>query len=624
MFEFDKSDRSGSSVASAPCDPYQPFEGGRRRSFLLWGEHCIECAAPDCYSSCNLYQARPDKRCRRFEYGALKNRNFASSAGHGAEVRFKRWGKLEARGNATLLPGWQVKCLETLVMGAAPLVNRLGKLADRVLKDIRFSYATHSILERLNDRLRKRGAGKSLPDAFVAEIYNPTDTSIDLLLSMSVDRTRLSAGITPDRLPPPFPLKLSVPPGYFRRDIPREALAHLLEPGLPFNIALVPAADGAHLIFLTLEFVEYRKAAALAEARAPAKLPPAKCVIFDLDNTLWEGILLEGEVRLRPNIRTIFETLDERGILLSVASKNSHEDALAKLREYRLEELLVFPTIGWQPKSEMVRAIAQQINIGLDSVIFIDDNVFERDQVSRSLGLVEVLPDGVLTDLLDHPRLVGSATLEARARRLMYQQSMQRDSASASFGGDYVEFLRSCDIKVEIRRDAPGDLERIAELVQRTNQLNFSGHKYTPAEVSNILSDPSAERYVIGCSDRYGSYGIVGFCMVDTLEDGVIIKDLMLSCRVQGKQIERALLHRLAFRSSWDAKFIEINYVPTARNAAARSVLDSMNFSGPPGSFRLDPVGADLCPDFIEIITPRLPRPSPADIAAIPPAAAVG
>ena len=111
MFEFDKHDRRQGTGAK-PRAPYVPFEGGRRRAFLLWGEHCTECAAPDCYTSCALYAARPDGRCRRFEYGVYRNRNFPSATGFGAEVVFRRWGKIEAQGNVAMLPAAAVNAAE--------------------------------------------------------------------------------------------------------------------------------------------------------------------------------------------------------------------------------------------------------------------------------------------------------------------------------------------------------------------------------------------------------------------------------------------------------------------------------------------------------------------------------
>jgi HAD superfamily phosphatase (TIGR01681 family) len=492
MFEFDKHD-GRQDRGAGPTAPYTPFDGGRRRSLLLWGEHCTECAAPDCYASCSLFDARPDRRCRRFEYGVYRNERFRSANGYGAEVVFRRWGKIEARGNLRLLPRRAAALAERLAGAAAPLLDRAGGLAARLSGDQRWSWLAFSVTERVGQRLgRGRGA---LPDAFVAEIYNPGDAPITLLLSMAVDRTRLAGPLRPDQLPRPVLHRLTVAPGYFRQDLAQAAFAQLAGSGLPFSISLTPDADdGAHLVFLTLDFVQYRAEPAAARPPVPSpERPAAKCVVFDLDNTLWDGVLLEGAVQLRAGIGELFRRLDERGILISVASKNAPEDALAELRRLGLVDYLLHPAIGWGPKSEGVRQIASQLDIGIDSLIFVDDSPFERAEVADALPGVETIAESMLHDLLDHPRLHGAVTEESRRRRAMYRQAVDRTEAAACYGDDYRAFLAGCEIRVDIQPPVAADHERIAELVQRTNQLNFSGRKYTAGEVDALLAAPGWE-----------------------------------------------------------------------------------------------------------------------------------
>jgi FkbH-like protein len=599
VFEFDKHDpRQGPGVR--PSAPYTPFEGGRRRAFLLWGEHCTECAAPDCYTSCNLYSPRPDNRCRRFAYGVYCNRHFRSAAGYGAEVVFRRWGKIEAQGNSALLAAPLVNGAERVAALAAPVADWLGSLVRRASGDQRWSWLSFSLLERLNRRLAGR-AGR--PDAFVAEIYNPGDAPVTLLLSMAVDRTRLAQPLAPSQLPRPLLRTLTVPPGYFREDVPAADFAQITGSGLPFSIALTPGAeDGTHLVFLTLDLVEYRQArSAATPATAPAR-PAAKCVVFDLDNTLWDGILLEGAVTLRAKVAETFRAFDERGILLSAVSKNAPDDALAQLRRFGLEEYLLHPAIGWGPKSEGVKHVAEQLDIGIDTLIFVDDNPFERAEVADVLPAVEVLPDTALATLLDHPRLQGAVTEESRRRRSMYKEAGARAEAAAAYGDDYQAFLRACGVEVEIRPPAAADFERVTELVQRTNQLNFSGRKYKAEEVQALLADRSREKYVVRCRDRYGDYGIVGFCLAMRYGGGVRIQDLMLSCRVQGKFVEEALFAHLARHPDWRARFIEVNFVPTARNGAARAVLDALGFAeSDPGLLRREVAPGEGAPDIVRV-----------------------
>ena len=606
MFEFDKFEPGANWSPSVPNAPYAPFDGARRRSFLVWSEHCTECAAPDCYASCSLYRARPDGRCRRFDFGMYPNRYFPTAAGHGAEVVFRRWGKIEAKGNARLYPSWMVKAAERVAGGASPLLNGLGKAVARATGDKRWGWLSFSLLDRLAQRLGRPGA--AVPDAFVVEIYNPGDEPATLLLSMAVDRTRLTEPLRPDQLPRPLLRRMTIPPGHVRLDVPRAEFAPLLASGLPFGIALTPeAAEGTHLVFLTLDFVS------LPEAPQAAR-PAAKCVIFDLDNTLWDGVLLEGDVVLRGSVRALFETLDARGILLSAVSKNAPDDAMAKLRAFGLDEYLLHPQIGWGPKSDGVRRIAQSLDIGTDTFLFVDDNPFERAEVERAVPGVETLPDTALATLADHPRLQGAVTEESRRRRLMYREAGARQAAAAAYGSDYVDFLRSCEIGVEIRPPAPADRQRIAELVQRTNQLNFSGRKYPEEEVAAILADPSREKYVVACRDRFGDYGIVGFCLARVERDRVLVEDLMLSCRVQGKFIEQALFDHLARRPGWSAASIEVNFHATARNGAARAVLESLGFEEATGEalLRRSLDGEGLATDLIAVDGRYEPRLSPA------------
>ena len=598
MFEFDKHDRRQRASAGPAC-PYEPFDGGRRRSLLVWGEHCTECAAPDCYASCSLFAPRPDGRCRRFQYGVRRNRNFASAAGYGAEVVFRRWGKIEAQANVRMWPRPAVAIAERALALAAPLIDRLGRIGARVTGDRRWSWLGFSLLERLARRL---GAGRAAaPDAFVVEIYNPTDAPIALLLTMAVDRSRLPAPLPADRLPRPLLRRLTVAPGYFREDIDASAFAGLVDSGLPFGIALTPAeAEGAHLVFLTLDFVQYRRTP--APAAAAANRPAAKCVVFDLDHTLWNGVLLEGRVELRDDVADLFRGLDERGILISIASKNAPEDALAQLERFGLADYVLHPAIGWGPKSDSVREVARRLGIGTDTLVFVDDNPFERAEVAQAVPGVEVLPETAIASLLDHPRLQGAATPEARTRRLMYKQAAAREQAAAAYGDDYRDFLRDCRIAVDIAPPAAEDRLRICELVQRTNQLNFSGRKYREEEVDAILAEGGREKYAIRCRDRFGDYGIVGFCLASTDAETVIVEDLMLSCRVQGKFIEQALFDHLAFRPGWRARAIEVRFVPTPRNGAARAVLDAIGFAaGRLGYLRREISPGELAPDPIAV-----------------------
>lgn len=601
MFEFDKYQLpSTGHIPSEPARPYEPVREVAAASLLFWGEHCIECAAPSCFTSCDLYQARPDGRCRRFLWGIARNRAFPSTRGFGAEVAFKQWGKLETRGNTTLLDWRWLSRVERLLAGAAPVMNGTGWLASKITRDVRWRELTVHAMERLGRRLHRRARPGAVPDAFLLEVYNPTSAPVSLLVSMTVARKELGRKLDPTALLPSFRQRIELPCGYSRHEIARADFMAVTESNLPFDIALIPEAEShPTLVFLSADFVrfgEHRPVAVVAEKTLPA----VKCVVWDLDNTLWQGTLLEDEqVKPFPEAVDLLRRLDERGILASVASKNDHALAHAKLTEIGVAEYMLFPQINWLPKSEGIKTIAEKLNIGLDTFVFIDDNPFERDEVARALPMVTCIDARDIAKLADHPRFKGSQTAEAKNRRAMYQEAMVREQEEHKFGADFFGFLRSCAMELRILRFAPEHLDRVSELVQRTNQLNFSGRKYKREEVGPLLADERLEKWVLECSDRFGSYGIVGCGIVSRAPGEIRVEDFMLSCRVQGRFVEQAFFGALVDgeRRLW------VNFHETGRNTPALQVLEAIGFERCPdgAGMALDLTRHDLSCDFIAV-----------------------
>ena len=332
---------------------------------------------------------------------------------------------------------------------------------------------------------------------------------------------------------------------------------------MPFDISLTPEGDSyARLVLLTADFVHFRSRPTDVGGR-----PDVKCVVFDLDHTLWEGILLENpDVQVRPGVKELLETLDGRGILLSVVSKNTHEHAWSRLEELGLAEYFLHPAINWMPKSQNLKVVADRLNINLDTFAFVDDNPFELEQVASVLPMVECVPVEEMATLPDRPRYRGSSSVEARLRRQFYRDAMAREQVQQDFGEDYRGFLASCGIQLEIDPFQDEDLGRVVELVQRTNQLNFSGRKYERDRIESLIADEEIDKYVIRCSDRFGSYGTVGFSLVKREREAVRIDDFMLSCRVQGKFIEQAFFHHLMRERNPDGRHAPGNQLPENRS----------------------------------------------------------
>ena len=159
--------------------------------------------------------------------------------------------------------------------------------------------------------------------------------------------------------------------------------------------------------------------------------------MWDLDHTVWDGILLEdGDVPLRPGVLHAIRTLDERGILQSVASRNDHDAAMARLRALGIEEYFLYPQINWNAKGQNVAQIAKSLNINLDTFLFVDDQPFEREEVQHACPTVRVLDAAELEGLLERPELNPEfITDDSRNRRRLYMADIQRNQAEAEFAG---------------------------------------------------------------------------------------------------------------------------------------------------------------------------------------------
>lgn len=194
-----------------------------------------------------------------------------------------------------------------------------------------------------------------------------------------------------------FQTKIVAVPGYSRSQISVSEIFRATNSHEAFEVEIVPSVvEGEPILYFGLiDFVKEHRVPTMSDNKSQGELPAArgagiKCLVWDLDNTLWQGILIEDgpqKVRVRTEVVDIIKEADERGILNSIASKNNHEEAMSVLRAYGLEEFFLYPQIRWQPKSKSLLEIARLLNIGVDSLALVDDQVFEREEV-RS-----VLPD---------------------------------------------------------------------------------------------------------------------------------------------------------------------------------------------------------------------------------------
>ncbi|MFF4802824.1 HAD-IIIC family phosphatase [Streptomyces sp. NPDC001351] len=293
-----------------------------------------------------------------------------------------------------------------------------------------------------------------------------------------------------------------------------------------------------------------------------------KCLVWDLDNTLWNGTLLEdGQVLLDDEIRAVVSELDSRGILQSVCSRNDHEQAWARLEELGIAEYFVLPEIGWGPKSKAVERIAQRLNFAHRTIAFIDDQPAERAEVTYHLPDVRCYPAEAaltLTGLAEFSPAV--STVDSRRRRAMYQAGFRRDAEREAFEGPDEEFLRSLELVMRIGRATPDELTRVEELTLRTSQMNATGVHYSDAALRALMADPAHEVLVTTLTDRFGPHGAVGVILLEKHPDLWHLKLLATSCRVVSFGAGSVILNWLVDRAAAAGAHLVADFRRTDRN----------------------------------------------------------
>lgn len=307
--------------------------------------------------------------------------------------------------------------------------------------------------------------------------------------------------------------------------------------------------------------------------------PKIKCVVWDLDRTVWSGVLLEGDaLELRSGVRETMAALDARGILQSIASRNEHDPAWAQLKRFGLDHFFLHPQIGWGAKSESVRRIAEALNIGLDTFAFVDDEPFERDEVMATLPSVRAYDAAHAARLGAEPEFMPRVVTEdARRRREMYQADAVRKEAESAFKGPSDAFLASLGMVFTVAPAEEADLARVEELVARTNQLNTTGCVYSAEELAAFRVSPEHRLLVAELTDRYGRYGKIGVALLHCAPDTWTIKLLLMSCRVMSRGVGGAWITLLR-REARDAQVrLRAEFRATDRN---RMMYVTYKFAG--------------------------------------------
>lgn len=322
------------------------------------------------------------------------------------------------------------------------------------------------------------------------------------------------------------------------------------------------------------------------------KKSPAKVIVLDCDNTLWKGVCGEdgpAGIEITPPFRELQEFMVAQvnaGMLLCLCSKNNETDVLAVFDQRAdmplKREHLASWRINWNSKSDNIRSLAEELDLGLDSFVFLDDNPVDCADVRIRCPQVLTLQlpaDGTaFTPFLQHVWAFDHrrATAEDRKRTRMYQENRERHRYREQ-AFSLKDFLAGLQLRIEMAQAAPDQLERVAQLTQRTNQFNFTSVRRTVGEVRELLQHGGARCLAVRVADRFGDYGLVGVLIYEARADRYRVDTFLLSCRVLGRGVEHELVARLAQQALAEGKAsIEFAYAPTAKNAPALEFLGSL------------------------------------------------
>lgn len=330
----------------------------------------------------------------------------------------------------------------------------------------------------------------------------------------------------------------------------------------------------------------------------PLTAKTKKCLVLDLDNTLWGGIAGEDGIeglKLSPTgvgqsfylFQKLILSLYKKGIILAINSKNNPEDATQVFKEHPYmvlkEEHFAAAKINWQDKVLNLRELAEEINIGLDSMVFIDDEPANREMVRGALPEVAVIdlpndPSQYYKTLSNYKGFSSfEYTPEDQGRGRMYLSEKKRREFKNKIT-DLDSFLRKLELKITIRPISSFSVPRVAQLTQKTNQFNLTTRRYQEEDIKN-LQKRGAKIWTLEASDRFGDYGMTGVIIVKDNQANWEIDTLLLSCRILGKKIEEQFLgYILDQLKKTKPKAVIGKYIPTTKNVQTKDFYGQMGF----------------------------------------------
>jgi len=325
-----------------------------------------------------------------------------------------------------------------------------------------------------------------------------------------------------------------------------------------------------------------------------------KCLVLDLDNTLWGGVIgedgLDGIKLGKDEIGNVYfkfqkviAEIKKKGILIALCSKNNITDAKEVFDKHKFSVLkwddFIIKKIDWQPKDMNVKQIAKELNIGEDSLVFIDDNPFEREIVKTNTNvIVPEFPENI-EDLLNFTLDVDERyfskmkiTIEDKAKTKQYIDNIKREEVRTSTK-TLEEYVKTLKMELTIEPFKNENLERISQMTQKTNQFNFTTKRYSENDIVNFSQNLNYVIFTGKVKDKFGDYGIVLLLIVEIQNKQAIIDTFLMSCRVIGRFVEDTFISGIIeIVQSNGVKKIFANYIPTSKNILVKEKYDELGF----------------------------------------------
>ena len=347
-----------------------------------------------------------------------------------------------------------------------------------------------------------------------------------------------------------------------------------------------------------------------------------KCIVLDLDNTLWGNIIGEDGfdgIKLGPypegrsfvEFQKVIKSLSENGIILAINSKNNQKDAMKAINEHPhmilREKDFSCIKINWNDKISNMREISNELNIGLDSIVFFDDDPVNRELLRMSIpeiNTVELPKDPstyaqILRNLNDFNTL--KITKDDTHRKIMYKQEQNRQKLESSTE-NLNEYLKKLDIKIKIKLDDKFSISRISQLILKTNQFNLTTKRYQEEEIKEFVKDKTM---IVGCSevdDKFGENGITNVFIIKTKSNEWIIDTFLLSCRIMGRGIEEGIIGKiLEIAKNKGIEKITATFIPTEKNKPAENFLKNYGFEKEKENWIFLLKNEIKIPDYLEV-----------------------